>query len=390
MREVYIAGIAQLPVTADPRALDRELGASAVLAALEDAGAEPGAVDALYVGNMMAGLLAQQQQLGGLIADYAGLPGVEAATIEAACASGGAAARMGYLAVGGGTHEIVVVCGVERMTHVDHDTVTRALATAADAELEGSQGESFLSLNARLMRAYVDRYGVDAERFAPFAIVAHRNAMENPNALLHKPIDREGYLASRVIVDPIRLFDASPVCNGAAAIVLASADALARLGKRAAPKVQIVGSASATASLALARRADPLHLHAVELSTRKALAQAGIGHAEVDLFELHDAYTIISVLSLEAAGFAAPGRGTDLGTEEWIGPGGRLPIATMGGLKARGHPVGATGAYQLVEAFLQLTGAAGASQVPNAEVALVQNMGGTGATVVTHVLRRTD
>src|SRR5690606_9500987 len=154
----------------------------------------------------------------------------------------GAAARMGYLAVGGGTHEIVVVCGVERMTHVDLDTVTRALATAADAELEGSQGESFLSLNARLMQAYVDRYGVDAERFAPFAIVAHRNAMANPNALLHKPIDLEGYLASRVVVDPIRLFDASPVCNGAAAIVLASADALARLGKRAAPKIQIVGS----------------------------------------------------------------------------------------------------------------------------------------------------
>src|SRR5690606_24483815 len=164
------------------------------------------------------------------------------------------------LAVGGGAHELVVVCGVERMTHVDHDTVTRALATAADAELEGSKGESFLSLNARLMRAYIDRYGVEPERFAPFAIVAHRNAMANPNALLHKPIDLQGYLESRVIVDPIRLFDASPVCNGAAAVVLASADALARLGKRTGPKIEIVGSASATASLALARRADPLHL----------------------------------------------------------------------------------------------------------------------------------
>ena len=389
MRKVYIAGIAQLPVTANPEASDRELGTAAVLAALEDAGAERRAVDALYVGNMMSGLLAQQQQLGGLIADYAGLAGVEAATIEAACASGGAAARMGYLAVGSGAHDLVVVCGVERMTHVDHDTVTRALATAADAELEGSQGESFMSLNARLMREYLDRHGVAPERFAPFAIVAHRNAMTNPHALLHKRIDLQGYLESRVVVDPIRIFDASPICNGAAALVLASADALARLGQRKAPMIEILGSASATASLALARRPDPLHLGAVELSTERALAQAGVGRAEVDFFELHDAYTIITVLTLEAAGFASPGRGTELGTEEWIGPSGRLPIATMGGLKARGHPVGATGAYQLVEAALQLAGAAGASQVPNAEVGLVQNMGGTGATVVTHVLRRT-
>ncbi len=389
MREVYIAGIAQLPVTADPAPLDRELGASAVRAVLETSGIEPEAVDALYVGNMMAGMLAQQQQLGGLIADYSGLTGIEAATIEAACASGGAAARMGYLAIAAGAHDLVVVCGVERMTHVDHETVTRALATAADAELEGSRGESFLSLNAQLMRMYVERYRVGPERFAHFAVVAHRNALANPNALLHKPIDLNGYLESRVVVDPIRLYDASPVCNGAAALVLASKAGLARLGNRTLPRIEIVGSASATASLALARRGDPLHLAAVETSTRKALEQAGVAREEVDLFELHDAYTIISVLSLEAAGFAPPGRGTELGTDEWIGTEGRLPIATMGGLKARGHPVGATGAYQLVEATLQLAGAAGPSQVPGAEIALAQNMGGTGATVVTHVLRRT-
>jgi len=194
----------------------RHRAAAAVKAALADAGVEPERVGALYVGNMMSGLLANQQQLGGLIADYAGLLGIEALTVEAACASGGAAARAGYVAVAGGAHEVVVICGIEQMTHVDRDTVTRALATAADQELEGGGGESFLSLNAQLMRAYMEKYGVRAEDFAPFAVTAHRNAVTNPNALLRREIDVDGYLASRVVADPIRVFDASPICDGSA------------------------------------------------------------------------------------------------------------------------------------------------------------------------------
>jgi acetyl-CoA C-acetyltransferase len=386
LRDVFIVGVSQAPVNKDAEARDRHLGAAALRAALEDAGVAPARVGALYAGNMMSGTLARQQQLGALLADYAGLAGVEAVTLEAACASGAAAARMGYLSVAGGAHEIVAVCGVERMTHVDHDTVTRALATAADWELEGAGGESFLSLNAQLMRAYMQRYGVRAEDFAPFSINAHRNALTNPNALLHKAITREDYLASRVVADPVRLFDASPICNGAAALVLASAEAAATL--RREPRVRIAGSAAATAPVALSRRADPLELAAVEISTRRALAQARIEHRDVDMFELHDAYTIVCALTLESAGFAPPGGGTRLAAEGRIGLEGNLPLATFGGLKARGHPVGATGCYQLVEAYLQLCEQAGANQVRGAERALVQNIGGTGATVVTHVLER--
>ncbi|HET8699436.1 MAG TPA: thiolase domain-containing protein [Gammaproteobacteria bacterium] len=386
MRDVFIVGVSQTPVNKDSELGDRHLGVAALRAALADAGVAPTRVDALYAGNMLSGTLAQQQQLGAVLADYAGLAGVEAVTLEAACASGAAATRMAYLAVAGGAHEIAAVCGVERMTHVDRDTVTRALATAADWELEGAAGESFLSLNAQLMRAYMERYGVSCEAFAPFAINAHRNALTNPNALLHKAITREDYLASRMVADPVRLFDASPICNGAAALVLASADAAATLER--ALRVRIAGSAAATAPVALARRADPLHLSAVETSTRRALAQAGIEHRDVDLFELHDAYTIVCALTLESAGFAPPGTGTRLATEGAIGLDGRLPLATFGGLKARGHPVGATGCYQLVEAYLQLSDGAGPNQVRGAERALVQNIGGTGATVVTHVLER--
>jgi acetyl-CoA C-acetyltransferase len=383
---VFIAGVGQTPVTKDPQIRGRYLGAAAVKAALADAGIEPNQIGALYVGNMLSGILAQQQQLGGLIADYTGLAGIEAVTIEAACASGGAAFRVAYQAVAGGIHDAVAVCGVERMTHVERDVITSALATAADWELEGVCGESFLSLNAALMRAYMDKYGVTAERFAPFAITAHRNALTNPNALLHKPLDLETYLSSRIVTDPIRLFDVSPVCNGASAVILAAPHVAAALSY--GEKVRVAGSALATAPLALARRADPLDLTAVSSSTRQAMKQAGVDHGDIDLFELHDAYTIMTALTLEAAGFARAGAGLDYAEAARIGLRGELPLATFGGLKARGHPVGASGCYQIVEAFLQLTERADANQVPNAGVALVQNIGGTGATVATHVLTR--
>jgi acetyl-CoA C-acetyltransferase len=386
LRDVFIAGVGQTAVTKDRHTRGRYLGAAAINAALHDAGIEPERIGALYVGNMLSGVLAQQQQLGGLIADYAGLAGIEAMTIEAACASGGAAVRVAYQSVAGGIHDAVAVCGVERMTHVERDVVTRALATAADWELEGVGGSSFLSLNATLMRAYMDKHGVTAERFAPFAIAAHRNALTNPHALLHKALDLETYLASRIVADPIRLFDVSPVCNGASAVVLVAPHVAAGLAN--AEQVRIAASALATAPLALARRADPLQLTAVTASTQQAMKQAGIVHDDVDLFEPHDAYTIMTALALEAAGFARAGAGLDYADADRIGLEGELPLATFGGLKARGHPVGASGVYQIAEAFLQLTERAGANQVADAGVALVQNIGGTGATVVSHVLTR--
>jgi acetyl-CoA C-acetyltransferase len=391
VRDVYIVGVAQTPVTKGTTVRCRDLGASVIRAALQDAGLSGDRVAALYVGNMMSGILGRQQQLGALLADEAGLNGIEAVTVEAACASGGAAARLAYLAVAGGMHEVVVVCGVERMTHVDHDTVTRALATAADWELEGACGESFLSLNAKLMRAYMDAYGLRSEDFAPFSIAAHRNALTNPNALFHKNIDLDAYLASRLVADPLRLFDASPICDGAAAVVLAAGPtATAVIAAQDRPGVRIAGSAAATAALAPSRRDELLPMRAVERSTGLALQQAVIRHRDVDLFELHDAYTIMTLLSLESAGFAAPGKAAKLAVDGGIGLDGGLPIATLGGLKARGHPVGATGVYQLVEACAQLAGLAGPNQVAGAKNALVQNIGGTGATVVTHALQRAD
>jgi acetyl-CoA C-acetyltransferase len=363
------------------------MAASAISQAIADAGIDTAAIDALFVGNMTGAVLDRQQQMGGLVADYAGLSGIEAVNVEAACASGAAAARMAYLTIAGGMHDIAVVCGIERMTHRDRDTVTEALAMAADWELEASQGESFLTLNARLMRHYLETYAKSSEAFAEFAITAHANAMNNPNAVFHKLIDVDDYLESRIIVDPVRLYDVSPTCNGAAALVVAAGDVAKRLKDRDA-QISIAASAAATSPVALQRRDDPLELEAVTKATETVLSRAGIGHADVDLFELHDAYTIMSVLCLEAAGFTPRGTATDFAREGRIALSGDLPISTMGGLKARGHPVGATGVYQMVEAYLQLAGQAGANQVADAETALLQNIGGTGSTVVNHVLRR--
>ncbi len=389
MRDVFIIGIGQTPVGKGGEVRGRYLARQAIGDAAATAGIDKSRITALYVGNMMAGLLGRQKQLGALYADVAGMRGIEAMTIEAACGSGAAAARIGYAAISGGLHDVVAVCGVERMTHAERDQVTASLATAADWELEGCAGESFVSLNAKIMALYIETYGTPREAFAPFAIAAHKNALTNPNALLHKPLDLDGYMDSKMLVDPLRLMDAPPTCDGSAAVILASGDvalAAERGGMRA---VRIRASAIGTDSLALQNRRDKLVLDGAKLSSERAYAQAGVGPGDLDIFELHDAYTVITALSLEAAGFASRGEGVFFGADGRCERDGELPISTFGGLKARGHPVGATGVYQLVETCLQLNGEAGENQVPDAALAMVQNIGGTGATVGTHILERT-
>lgn len=387
MRNVFIVGIGQTPVTKGKQLRGRYMAREAIGLALQSASLEPADVTALFVGNMMAGMLGRQQQLGPLYADAAGLRGVESMTLEAACGSGAAAVRVGYSAIAGGLHDVVVICGMERMTQAPREDITMALATAADWELEGKNGESFISLNAKLMAMYMEKYKISPERFAPFAIAAHANAMNNPNALLHKPLDVDGYMNSKMLVPPVRLMDAPPTCDGAAAIVLTTEDIASAVARRGRQPIGIIASAVGTDSLAIERRVDKLRLAGAELSSQRAFAQAKLTTQDIDIFELHDAYTVITALSLEAAGFAGLGEGIRLADEGAIAINGRLPISTMGGLKARGHPVGATGVYQMVETVQQLTGEAGANQVAGAKVAMVQNIGGTGATVMTHILR---
>lgn len=387
MNEVFVVGIGQTPVTRGPEHRPAQLAATAVRECLADAGLEQADVDALFVGNMASGILSGQLQLAALVAEHSGLPGLEALTVEAACASGSAAMRMGYMAIAGGMHRSVIVCGTEQLAHADKRSAAAALATAADYELESSQNETFVSLNATLMRLYLERYGLQADRLSGFAITAHANAINNPFALFHKSITPEDYCASRVVADPLRLYDISPICDGAAAVLLTNAEVAGTLARNGAA-VRVAASSVATMPLALAKRPDPLDLAAARQAAQAAFRQAGVPGSQMDLFELHDAYTIMTALSLEACGYAPPGEGWRMATDERTGLAGELPIATLGGLKARGHPVGATGIYQIVEACLQLRGTAGANQIPGAEFALAQNVGGTASTVINHILQR--
>ncbi len=383
MRQVAIIGIGQIEIDEHWDKSLRVLAGEAVFAALADAGREQ--VDGLFVGNMLSGPLNRQENLGVLIADWVGLRGTEAVKIEAACGSGAAALRAGLMAVAAGAMDSALVVGVEKMTDTIGNATTAALATAADADWEAAQGLSFVAINALVMRRYMHEYGWKHADFAPFSINAHANAVHNPCARLQEPISQRDYDQARMVADPINLLDASPIGDGAAAVVIVPAETRPANGRR---RITIAGSASATDSLAVHDRHDPLWLAAAAESAHKAYAQAGVGPDDIQVFELHDAFSIMAALSLEACGFAERGQGPRLALDGQIGPRGRVPIATRGGLKARGHPVGATGIYQIVEVAQQLRGEAGATQVPGEpHLGMVQNIGGSGATIITHILR---
>jgi acetyl-CoA C-acetyltransferase len=385
LRDVSIIGIGQTPAGEHWDRSLRHLAYDALKAALLDANLER--ADALYVGNMLSGEISGQAHLGPLIADFAGLRGIEAVKVEAACASAAAAFRQAYITVASGLQDIVIALGVEKMTDDVGSKLTAGLASAADADYEVIHGISFVALNALIMQRYMHEYKVGRDAFANFAINAHANGVGNPNARFQEPISKEAFLRSHMVASPIGLLDASPMADGAAAVILCPTEQAREFTDNA---IRVAGSAMATDSLSVHDRRDPLWLQAAEDSAHKAYRQAGVRPQQIDFFELHDAFTIMAALSLEAAGFAERGRGTWPALDGEIGPDGKIPIATRGGLKARGHPVGATGLYQIVEAVQQLRGEAGANQIKNARRGMTQNIGGSGATIATHIFERLD
>lgn len=379
MRQVAVIGIGQTKIDEHWDKSLRELAGDAALAALHDSGLQK--VDAVYVGNMMSGSANHQQHLGAYLADWIGVRGAEAIRLEAACSSGAASFRTAVMAVASGQINSALAVGVEKMTDSPLNEITAQLATAADAEWESANGFSFVSLNALLMRRYMHEYGWEKEHFAPFAVNAHANAQHNPYARFHDRVTVEGYLKASMITDPINLLDASPTGDGAAAAVIVPLEMIASSRKI----IRVAASAGATDTLAVHHRKDPLFLKAAYNSSAKAYNQASLTPKDIDFFELHDAFSIMATLSLEANGFAERGQGPRLALDGEILPTGKIPIATRGGLKARGHPVGATGMYQIVEVVQQLRGEAAGSQVEGATTGMSQNIGGSGSNIITHI-----
>ncbi len=382
MRQVAVIGIGQTKIDEHWDKSLRELAGEAALMALNESQVEM--VDGVYVGNMMSGTANQQAHLGSMLADWVGLRFVDAIKVESACSSGSAAFRAGYLSIASGVNDVVLVVGIEKMTDSPGNEITAALATAADADWEVDHGVSFVALNALIMKRYMYEYGWEGKDFAPFSINAHANAVHNPFARFQKEIDLKRFTASPMICDPINLMDASPIGDGAAAAVLIRADAL----PAGVPKICIAGSSAATDSIAIHNRKAPLWLYAAEKSSRACYQQAGITPEDIGVFEYHDAFTIMAALSLEANGFAEKGQGPVLAKDGEIMITGKIPVATLGGLKARGHPVGATGMYQIAEVVTQLRGEAGPTQIPRNTFGMAQNIGGSGSNIVTHILRR--
>jgi len=383
MHEVVIAGIGQTPVGEHWDVSLRELAARAIRAALENApDLRP---DALYVGNMLATVLSRQSQLGSLIADYAGMDHVEATTVEAGGASGAMALRVAYLAVASGAIDSALVLGVEKLSDQLPGETESAFATHLDADFEAVHGLTLTAQAAMLMRRYQHEYDVPQDGFAGFAINAHANGVGNPNAMFQRAIKAESYARAGMVAEPLNMFDVAPAADGAAAILLTRPEMLP--DDHAHLPVYISGSSVVTDKLALHDRANPLLWEAARLSVERACEQADIQPQDADLFEVYDAFSIYSALSLEAAGFAVPGQGWQLAQQGGIGIEGPLPVTTLGGLKARGNPGGATGVYQAVEATMQLRQEAGENQVPGAKIALIQSLGGPGSTAVTHVLQ---
>ncbi len=382
MREVAVLGIGQTPAGEHWDQSLRVLAGEAVLSALQDSGLET--AEGVFVGNMMSGAANHQQHLGAYIADWVGLRNASAFKIEAACGSGSAAFRTAFMAVASGALDTAVAVGVEKMTDSPTAEITAQLATAADADWELDMGVSFVALNALIMQRYMHEYGWKHEHFAPFSINAHANAIHNPFARFHELLTEAGYKKAPMVSDPINLMDASPMADGAAAVLLVPVDALGGSGRRV---IRVAGSSAATDTIAIHNRRDPLWLTAAEKSARQAYQQAGVTPQDIDVFEAHDAFSIMAALSLEACGFAERGQGPRLALDGEIRPTGRIPIATRGGLKARGHPVGATGMYQIVEVVQQLRGEAGETQISDARVGMAQNIGGSGSNILTHILK---
>jgi acetyl-CoA C-acetyltransferase len=384
--DVLIAGIGMTPVGEHWDISLRELA----LQSISEARASVPTLkpETLYIANILAPALSAQTHLGTLIADFAGLRGIEAVSIEASGASGGAALRQAFLALKSGEVRSALVTGVEKVTDKVGSFVKAALATGADADYEGIQGITPTAQAALLMRRYLYEHNAPDDALAGFSINSHSNAVTNPNAMFRRAIKIEQYQKAPMISDPMNMFDAAPMGDGAASILLVRRDALPENFQMA--RVRIVASTLCTAALALHDQPDPLKLTASEESIKQALDLAGIALNDIDLFELHDQFSILSALSLEAAGFVEHGLGWELAKDGDIHLGGKIPITTFGGSKARGDTGGATGVFQAVEVIRQVQGLAEENQVNGARIGMSQCLGGIGSTAATHIFVREE
>jgi len=361
-----------------------ELFVEAGTKAIENANIDGKDIDAIFVGNMSGGRFIDQEHISSLIADYAGLTPIPSTRVEAACASGGLAIRHAIMGIESGFYDIVVVGGVEKMTDVLTERTTQILATAAEQEWEANLGMTFPGLYAMMARRHMHEYGTTREQLALVSVKNHRNAVNNPYAQFRFEITVEDVLNSTVVAEPLRLLDCSPITDGAACLVLASEKKAKEFVDN---PVYIIGSGQASSTISLHGRENIAIMDATINAAKEAYKRAGIEAKQIEVAEVHDCFTIAEILAIEGLGFVKIGKGGKATEEGLTEIGGKIPVNTSGGLKAKGHPVGATGVAQAVEITLQLRGEAEKRQV-NADIGLTHNVGGSGGTAVVHIFSK--
>jgi acetyl-CoA C-acetyltransferase len=382
---VAVVGVGMTPITSGSGKSLTQLFVEAATEAIESAGVDH--IDSIYVGNMMSGFLQNQEHLGALMATALGKEGITSYKVEGACASGGVAANAGVKGVLSEMEGVVLVGAVEKMSGYTTPQVTSGLMMAEDKAKVGATGITFVGLNAMIAREYMHRYNVPHEALAEFPVLCHENALNNPKAQFHKSITVGDVLNSPLVADPLRLYECSAIGDGAAALILAPSK---KAKEFTDTPVEIAASCVATDTLSLYQRQDITTFEASKKAAQQAYGMAGVKPKEIDVLEVHDAFSILGILAMEDMGFAAKGSGSELVKEGVCARDGRLPTNTFGGLKARGHPVGASGIYQIAELALQLSNRAGKCQVSEPHAGLAQSVGGIGSTVAVHVLRRSD
>jgi len=383
LRDVAIIGVSQTKFGELWEVSFRDLITEAGMKAVADADIEGADLEAMYVGNMTAGLFIQQEHIASLIADHSGLTPIPCTRVEAACASGGLALRNGIMAVASGYHDVVISAGVEKMTDVVDPTP--AIATASDQEWEAQQGVTFPSLYAMIARRHMHQYGTTREQLAMFSVNNHKNGALNPLAQYPFEINVDKVLNSTMVADPLRLLDCSPVTDGAAAVILCPAE---DARKYTDTPVYVKASAQASGTIALHDRRDITTIDSTVHASRTAYDMAGVGPKDIDAVEVHDCFSINGILAIEDLGFVEKGQGGNAVEDGLIAIDGDLPVNPSGGLKARGHPLGATGIAQAAEMVWQLRGDAGKRQVNGIEIGMTHNIGGTGGTAAVHIFGR--
>jgi len=378
MRIVHVGGIGKTAFGAFPGRSLRDLAAEAISACLLDGGRVAADVQAFYLGNFDGPSFTNQNHLAPYVAGAAGITGVPATRFEAACASGGSAFFHAWQAVAAGLYDTVLVCGVEKMTSQTTARVTDILAGAGDAETEANVGATFPGIFAMVARRHMHQYGTTREQLAAVAVKNHCNASLNPQAHMKKVITLEQALGGKLVADPLTIYDCSLVSDGAAAILITAAPS----------PVAVAGCAQASGPVALADKPDITTFSATRAAAARAFALAAFGPKDIQLAEVHDCFTIAELIAMEDLGFIEPGESGPWVAGGATAIGGALPVNTSGGLKAKGHPIGATGVAQLCDLVIQMRGAAGDRQVVRASRALAQNLGGSGATSVVTILKK--